>query len=245
MGIVRLGMRAMTMTALRGSLGGIALACFGCASQAAPPARPAMVLFEHGPANIAQPAYGAVPAGDFDNGEVGDDEPLAGADSFAARQRRKKSGGLAIPWLLPRGWAPPQGWPLSFPWAQPAPSPSPKPGKQGEPLPSPGAPAAIAYARSKLGVPYCWGGTGPGCYDCSGLTSQSWKAGGKAIPRTSEAQAESLPEVALERALPGDILWRPGHVALYIGGGKVIQAPHTGDVVRESPAVRFVKALRP
>lgn len=239
-------MRAMNKTTLSGSLGAVALglvlavASSGCASQAPPPPRPAMVLYERGPANVAQPSYGAASFALDDAG----DEPAIGTEAFAARQRRRRQGGLAIPWALPQGWALPPGFPLPFPWAAPSPRPAPVPGKS-VPLPSPGAPAAVAYARSRLGVPYCWGGTGPGCYDCSGLTSASWKAGGKVIPRTSEEQAEKLPEVPLERVLPGDILWRPGHVALYVGDGNVIQAPHTGDVVKVSPAVRFVKALRP
>jgi cell wall-associated NlpC family hydrolase len=102
----------------------------------------------------------------------------------------------------------------------------------------------VAFAKSRVGTPYCWGGNGPGCYDCSGLTTASWKAGGKAIPRTSEAQAD-LPEVPFDEVQPGDIFWRPGHVALYVGDGRVVQAPHTGDVVKYSPATNFVKAVRP
>ncbi len=49
----------------------------------------------------------------------------------------------------------------------------------------------------------------------------------------------------LDKIVPGDILWRPGHVALYVGDGQVIHAPRTGEVVRYSPAVKFVKAVRP
>jgi peptidoglycan DL-endopeptidase CwlO len=111
--------------------------------------------------------------------------------------------------------------------------------------PSPGAGAAVAYANARLGAPYCWGGTGPLCYDCSGLTQSAWLFGGKTIPRTSEAQARSLPEVPLQQALPGDILWRPGHVALYVGGGYVIAAPETGSFVRYQWARGYVRALRP
>ncbi|MFO0591317.1 MAG: C40 family peptidase [Polyangiaceae bacterium] len=224
-------MTATSPIAVTAASAALVIACAGCASRAVPSPR----SVAYGPvAMYGAPASAPAYAADLD-----DEDPTADAAlGLFARPRKKKRGAIPIPWLLPAGWSLP-GLSLPAPWT----APSPK--KQGAPMPSPGAPLAIAYARSKLGLPYCWGGSGPGCYDCSGLTSASWKAGGKAIPRTSEGQAEGLPEVPLDRALPGDILWRPGHVALYIGDGKIIQAPHTGDVVKISPAERFVKALRP
>jgi cell wall-associated NlpC family hydrolase len=113
------------------------------------------------------------------------------------------------------------------------------------PLPSPGAFNAVAYAYSRIGAPYCWGGAGPTCFDCSGLTRASWLAGGKSIPRTSNQQGAELPALPLEMAMPGDILWRPGHVGLYVGNGLAIAAIGRGDVVRFQPARHFVAAVRP
>lgn len=113
------------------------------------------------------------------------------------------------------------------------------------PVPQSGAYAAVTFAQSRLGKPYCWGGTGPGCYDCSGLTSSAWMAGGKKIPRTSADQVAELPSVPMDSIAPGDILWRPGHVALYVGQGWVISAPGTGDVVRYRSTKGYVRAMRP
>jgi cell wall-associated NlpC family hydrolase len=96
---------------------------------------------------------------------------------------------------------------------------------------------AIAYAYSRVGCPYVYGGTGPTCddgYDCSGLTMMSWAAAGVSIPRTSYEQWDDLPHVSFSDVEPGDILvfFGAGHVALYVGGGKFIQAPQPGQDIQ-------------
>ena len=104
---------------------------------------------------------------------------------------------------------------------------------------------AVAFARAQLGRPYCRGGTGPTCFDCSGLTVASWRAGGKALPRTADEQAAALPEVPLPAVAPGDVVWRRGHVGIYVGDGIVVNATKPGDVVRAQPLSGYVRALRP
>lgn len=113
------------------------------------------------------------------------------------------------------------------------------------PAPSSGAGAAVAYAQAQLGKPYCWGGAGPNCFDCSGLTMMAWRAGGKSLPHSSGAQAGSGSSVSVGSAQAGDLLWRPGHIALATGGGSAIHSPQTGDVVRYTGAGGFSKAVRP
>lgn len=96
---------------------------------------------------------------------------------------------------------------------------------------------AVKAAASKLGSPYVWGATGPSSFDCSGLTSWAWHAAGVTIPRTSQAQATYGKEIPLAKIQPGDLVtsnWGSGpssHVALYVGGGKVIHAPRPGKTV--------------
>jgi cell wall-associated NlpC family hydrolase len=106
---------------------------------------------------------------------------------------------------------------------------------------SPPAAAAVAFAQAQIGVPYRWGGEGPGGFDCSGLTQAAYAAAGISIPRTSELQWAALPHVALGSLEPGDLVFfdpgefaagQPGHVGVYIGAGQFVDAPHTGATVR-------------
>ncbi|MEU5843451.1 NlpC/P60 family protein [Rhodococcus sp. NPDC047139] len=114
----------------------------------------------------------------------------------------------------------------------------------------------VDLAFKYLGLPYVWGGgniSGPsgGGFDCSGLTSYAvFGATGITLPRTSETQWHVGTEVPLHAARPGDLLfgnWQaggPGHVAIYIGGGQMVHAPTTGDVVRVGPVFPDMKARR-
>jgi peptidoglycan DL-endopeptidase CwlO len=103
------------------------------------------------------------------------------------------------------------------------------------PAPSGGAATAIAYAQAQLGKPYCYGGAGPSCFDCSGLTMMAWGAAGVSMPHGSTEQWNMFPHLPVSQAQPGDLIVWDGHVGLYIGGGMMIHAPHTGTVVQVAP----------
>jgi len=103
----------------------------------------------------------------------------------------------------------------------------------------------VAFARAQVGKPYCWGGTGPNCFDCSGLAQAAWRRVGVRLPRTTHDIAEQLPEVPLDQVRAGDILWWPGHVGIYAGQGWVVDALDSGHGVVRRPASDPYRAFRP
>lgn len=99
------------------------------------------------------------------------------------------------------------------------------------------AAAAVASAKSKLGAPYVYGGTGPG-YDCSGLTMTSWAAAGVSIGRTTGAQWAGLQPISRGQLKPGDLVFYYSgisHVGMYVGNGTIIHAPNSTTVVKYAP----------
>jgi cell wall-associated NlpC family hydrolase len=89
---------------------------------------------------------------------------------------------------------------------------------------------------ARLGEPYQWGASGPGSWDCSGLTMKAWASAGTYLPHYSVAQYEAGVPITVSELRRGDLVFwssngQPSgihHVAMYIGNGQIIHAPRTG-----------------
>ncbi|MDI1464383.1 NlpC/P60 family protein [Catellatospora sp. KI3] len=93
---------------------------------------------------------------------------------------------------------------------------------------------AVAFAYRALGKPYVWAADGPNGYDCSGLTLAAWRAAGVSLYHQAATQWREVTHIKRSQLAPGDLVFYSGlgHVAIFVGNGKVIHAPTFGEVVK-------------
>lgn len=96
-----------------------------------------------------------------------------------------------------------------------------------------GRAAILAYAQAQVGKSYVWAAEGPDSFDCSGLTLKAYEQAGIALEHSSSAQLLAGEHISASEAQPGDLLWWPGHIAIYTGNGRMIGAQTPAEGVRE------------
>jgi peptidoglycan DL-endopeptidase CwlO len=171
------------------------------------------------------------------------------AEQAAAAKAAKEAAAAAKPKQAPAPPAAPttttaatptttaQAPPTTTAPADPAPAPSPAPTAPA----GAGHPEAATIALHYLGVPYVWGGASPDGFDCSGLVMYVYAQIGISLPHFAAAQYGMGTPVARSDLQPGDLVFFDGlnHVGIYIGGGQLVHAPQTGDVVKISSLSDF------
>ncbi|MEU2787751.1 C40 family peptidase [Streptomyces sp. NPDC007100] len=114
-----------------------------------------------------------------------------------------------------------------------------------------GTEAAVQWAMAQLGKPYAWGGNGPYAFDCSGLVQQAYQRAGISLPRVAGAQYRAATPVTRSQLRRGDLVfWSSNgassgihHVAIYLGGGRYLEAPRSGRAVRVSSFAAYRPTL--
>lgn len=107
------------------------------------------------------------------------------------------------------------------------------------------ADGAIRFAVAQVGKPYKWAAAGPNAYDCSGLVMAAYKTQGISLPHFTGLLINYGHEVAKANLQPGDLVFPdPGHVQIYVGNGKIVEAPEAGKNVRVVNMWGFWRARR-
>jgi cell wall-associated NlpC family hydrolase len=103
------------------------------------------------------------------------------------------------------------------------------------PPPSGAAGTVVSFAMAQVGKPYVYAKSGPEAYDCSGLVQAAYARAGVKLPHQSEQIAARGRQVPAGQWQPGDVIHTSGHVAIYIGGGKMVEAANPSAGVRVAP----------
>jgi peptidoglycan DL-endopeptidase CwlO len=163
--------------------------------------------------------------------EAAEREAVERAARETAEREAATERAAARPAPAPSRSAPTPTAPAAAP-AAPAPAPEPAaPSARGS------AQRAVDTALAQVGKPYVWGGGGPNSFDCSGLTSFGWRAAGVSLPHSSRMQYSATTRISRGDLQPGDLVFFGSpihHVAMYIGGGSVVEASRSGIPVRTS-----------
>ncbi len=168
-----------------------------------------------------------------------------------ARERLVLSPVVAVP--ADAAWSAPDFGATATPPPEPEPEPEPEPAPapaSSRSVPRAAAPAPVVrtippqavsgaavveFARLFIGTPYVYGGTTPDGFDCSGFTQYVYGHFGISLPRSSDAQGQVGVRIPASEALPGDLLYWPGHVGIYTGNGNHIAARNPGTPLSEGP----------
>lgn len=106
---------------------------------------------------------------------------------------------------------------------------------QAAPAPAASGNSIVDIAFRYVGTPYVWGGSSPSGFDCSGFTWYVFQQVGISIPRGSSAQAGAGTVVSASEARPGDLVWWPGHIGIYLGDGQHIAARNPSKPLQAGP----------